>query len=256
VYSLIKANKLLRFLGLAILAYLVIFGIYALTSVNVINKAFYLQMRRFIPCAIAIAASSFLWLNANLASKKLFPHLLLGFAWILSFNLFYWFTFHKTENHFDNYTDIVFGSYLIAATICLRLLLLTINTNTLLHKFQAVVMAFLETMFFIIPAFQIYYYLTYHTSFSVNAAIAILQTNPAEAREFILLNLGYFGLFVFGLVCLCFFFCYFRLNLINDKIKLSSKLLLLITIIFMSTAYYSTHILRETGVLFRTLRPI
>lgn len=244
-----KYRQGVEFLGLSFLAYLVIYGVYLFSSNNVPDKAFYLQTRRFVPCAMAVAAAVCLWLKAGLAGKKLLPHILLGLAWILPFNLFYWLTFQRTKNYIENYIDLVLGAYLIAVSICLRLLLLNVKDNPRWQYLQAVLMAMAHTILFSIPVFQLLYYFNYHTSFSVNAALAILQTNPVEAREYIMLNLSSWGIAVLGLAVFCFFYGSFKLNYLKVGSNLPVRLVLVTTVICLSTSYYCLRILPRTGII-------
>ena len=77
------------------------------------NKATYLQMRRFVPCAILAV------LPAALASMPLSSSLfvipaIIAVLWILTYPTLYFISNHKVSSDFEFHFEAVFGLYFIA----------------------------------------------------------------------------------------------------------------------------------------------
>lgn len=233
-----------------ILTFICLFGFYMLISVGLPDKAIYLQLRRYIPCALAIALAVFFWKKATLPYKKLLPFVVVSLLWILVYPLTYWLTFHLNTNFIDNHFDIAFGAYIFATFVCLRILLLQNCRNKVQQISDAFLLSLLQTLLLLVPVAQIIYYLNYKTPVTEAGWMALLQTNPTEAREFLLQNFGLSGL------CLCVvavvlifmsFMHYNKLPLLKEKY--SGKILTGLLVMLLATGYYSYHIFNETGAM-------
>lgn len=65
------------------LTYIVLVGVYYFTSVGIRPTTLFLQMRRYLPCALAVAIAVSMWKHAGLKLKQLLPHAIVGVAWVL-----------------------------------------------------------------------------------------------------------------------------------------------------------------------------
>ena len=70
-------KKVLKFLLFTIIVHALLYGFYLLTSNGLADKTIYLQLRRYIPCAIAVASTVWLW-RPRLPLSKLLPHVIIG----------------------------------------------------------------------------------------------------------------------------------------------------------------------------------
>lgn len=79
------------FVSLA-LTYIVLVGVYYFTSVGIRPTTLFLQMRRYLPCALAVAIAVSMWKHAGSKLNKLLPHALVGVSWVLVYPICYWLT--------------------------------------------------------------------------------------------------------------------------------------------------------------------
>ena len=245
-----KHSRLLTFGILALLVYVGLYGFYLLTSVGIPDKTFYLQMRRYVPCALAVTIAIFLWHKAGLSTRKLVPHALVACAWILVYPLCNWITFHLNTNFIDNPFDIAFGANVFTCTVCFRLVLCQYCNNAIQQKSDAFLLGLVHTLLLIIPVAQIIYFFNYHAPLTEAGAMAVLQTNPNEAREFILQNFGLTGILSFSLFWLLIFYAFYKLNFLRQPhLRLAPKFTLALLLISLVTGYYCHHIFEDTGVM-------
>ena len=74
---------LYQFLLTTVSIYILVFSFYANISKGLGNKAFFLQLRRFIPCILAVTVPPFLIKKSILSLDFLIPTIL-GIAWIIT----------------------------------------------------------------------------------------------------------------------------------------------------------------------------
>ena len=245
-----KHRHVLSFILLSLVIYIFLYGFYLLLSNGIPDKTIYLQLRRYIPCALVAAGAVLLWLRAGLPVLKLAPHLFVSLSWYLVFPLSYWATFHLNTSFIDNHYDIVFAAYIFAATVCLRLVLLHHCTNAVQQKSDAFLLGLLHTLLLIVPVIQAVYFFQYHSPVTEAGAMAVIQTDPHEAREFILLNYGYTGVLSLCLFWLVVLYIFYHLNYITKTIqRLTPKLLILALVITLGCGFYCHKIFPETGVM-------
>ena len=241
-----------------IIAYLLLYGSYLATSVGLSDSTFYLQSRRYVPCALSIAVSFHIWRNAKLPLYKLWPHLAVFFFWVFTYPLGYWNTFHLNTNFIDNHFDQAFGAYIFTATVCLRLLFFFFWDRPRNKNYGGVLTAFIQLVLLLIPFTEIIYYHTYHRPVSEAACVALLQTNPREAREFLIQGFGVMGLIGLAIFLILLFIL---LSYGNNLVHLSPptittpvfslRLLAVISLIMIAAGYYCVHIFPRTGVMER-----
>lgn len=238
-----------------IVTFIVLVGIYYLTSVGIRNSTLFLQMRRYIPCAISVAIAVTLWKKSGLGLGNLLPHALVGFLWVVVYPFCYWFAYHNSLTFIDNHFDQAFGAYFFAFSTCLRLLLLKWN-GWQDKKYIQYLFGFLHTIAMFIPLFQIGYFVNYKYPVTEAAAIALLQTNPAEAKEFLLLNFGYLGILLSGVTIVVLWLWLCKANSLENSTKalnvefgFGKKSCLLALIVIIATFGYGSKMFKNTGVM-------
>lgn len=235
-----------------IISYLLLVVTYVVTSVGIAKYTFFLQMRRYIPCAVTVALATSLWHKAGYNYKKLLPHTVVALLWVLVFPICYWSAFHNSMTFIDKHYDQAFGAYVFAFTVSLRLLFLKLH-QWRDNKVQRLFSAIIQTFAVIIPLFQILYFAYYKYPFTETAAIALLQTNPNEAKEYLLLNFGYVGIIGTIILLASIFYGSYKLNILeNSRTKYSEfgkKALALMLLIVVATAGYGAKMFKDTGVM-------
>lgn len=236
------------------IVYCFIFGVYYLTSVVSRPETIFLQMRRYFPCALSVALVIAYWRKLNMPWRGLIPYALVSVFWVLVYPVCYWITFHDTLSFIDKHFDQAFGAYLFSFLVSIRLLLLKINkgSNDCLIR---CVFALLHTLAMIIPLFQLAYFIIYKYPVTESAAVAFLQTNPAEAKEYILLNFGYLGIICTVLFLTVVYLIFNKLNILYCEVSikclqnLSKVNIAVLILIVLATGIYGTSMFRNTGVM-------
>lgn len=237
-----------------VFTYCFVFAVYYFTSVVSRPNTLFLQMRRYIPCALSVALAVELWIKAGLSWKSLLPHGLVAVLWIVVYPFCYWLTFHDTLTFIDKHFDQAFGTYFFAFSVSLRLLLLKVFKGSDCYYFQYG-FALLHTIALLIPILQIGYFFVYRYPITEAASMALIQTNPAEAKEYILLNFGYYGILltiVFWIIIYLFLVKANRLNLFfyEKRMNIIERYsVILLAFIICSTSIYSISMFRNTGVI-------
>lgn len=242
-----KIRSFLPALGLALVIYIFLYGFYLSMSVGIPDKTIYLQLRRYIPCALAAAFSVTLWRRAGLPVFRLWPHGLVSLVWIFTYPLSYWIAFHLNTNFIDNHYDIAEGAYLFCFMVCLHLLLLRFVKNA---RPVSYIMGLLQTLLLVLPVVQILYFTSYGTPVSPAACLAMLQTNGSEAREYVMQNMG-----VAGILAVILLFCLLLCLLVKGNFwkpgasVLPGKKIGTAVLLFVLTAPYTCVTFPKTGAL-------
>ena len=262
-------KKIYPYICIFIFTYALLYGFYLATSFGLADKTIYLQSRRYIPCALAVTASCYFWCRFNLPFYKLYPHALVALFWIFTYPLCYWLTFHLNTNFIDNHYDQAFGAYIFTVTVSLRLFWFHFYDNPHRSNVGGITTAILHVLLLLVPFTEIIYFRTYERPVSEAACIALLQTNPAEAKEFILQVFGVtslIGTVVFLLVLLIFFIKSNKLPWFEAEVITSSdssavsipvpapawrKMLLCLMVLLVVTCIYCVRTFPKTGVLER-----
>ena len=248
--SFIKKNK--HFLLVLLISYLILVLTYGLTAVGIAKYTLFLQMRRYLPCALTVALAVFLWRKAGYTYKNLLPYITTGLLWVIVFPVCYWLTFRDSMTFIDKHYDQAFGAYVFAFTVSLRLLFLKLQQwrDNIVQRFFC---ATIQTCAVIIPLFQILYFAYYKYPFTETAAIALLQTNPNEAKEYLLLNFGYVGIVGTIILFASAFYGLYKLNTLEnirtEYSALGKKALALMLVIVVATAGYGAKMFKDTGVM-------
>lgn len=227
--------------------YIFLVGVYYFTSVGIRPTTLFLQMRRYLPCALAVAFAISIWKHAGLNLKHLLPHGIVGVLWVVVYPLCYWSTYHSTLTFIDKHYDESFGTYFFAFIVCLRLLLIKWKDSSIINFGFGL----LDTIAALIPCLQLVYFANYQYPITEAASIALLQTNPEEAKEYLLLNLGYGGIIASVVVLFLMLLCFVHFNKFesNNNQKLNKKHIVTAILICLATVGYGSKMFFNTGVM-------
>jgi len=162
------------------LIYALSYGYYLFISAGLSKKARYLQMRRFIPCAILpvlpLAAAGLTSLPV-----ALWPSVFVGLLWAGTYPTLYYLTNHKASPDFSYHLDFVFGLYVTCLLFCLKLL------GVALGFIQPIWMGIItlgELFLLAIPVAEIGYYLYYGVCMDNNTMALVQMTYFTEIIEY------------------------------------------------------------------------
>lgn len=168
------------YLIFTIVLYIFSYAFYVTCSHGLGHKAEYLQLRRFIPCAILAVLPMYLT-NESLLSPQYLLSFLVGVSWITAYPLFYYLTYHKISSDFGFHLDTVFGLYIISWLISLKLLVQALN---IFPAITLSLISIMEYMLLALPLFQASYYLLYGICVSTGAVTMIFETYTNEVIEY------------------------------------------------------------------------
>lgn len=236
--KLIK-KPLFCYLFQTLILYALIFAYYWAVSNGLGDKPFYLQMRRFLPCALFTLLPMYL-IGSSLFSRYFLSHIVVGLSWIITYPLFYWVTNHRVEAFFSNHFDIVFGLYGAIACMTSLHLLLLYNFNS--KKLVTYVITFVQLVLMVLPVFQWIYFAIYGTSVSEAGLMAFYQTNVNEVLEYFK-TIGYQYTLAPFIILTALFYILYKLNEITRTYKFkpwSKKLNYFFIFMFSVLFYYSS----------------
>lgn len=168
------------YLIFTIALYIFSYGFYVTCSHGLGHKAEYLQLRRFIPCAILAVLPMYL-VNESLLSPQYLLSFLVGVSWITAYPLFYYLTYHKISSDFGFHLDTVFGLYIIGWLISLKLLVQAFN---IFPAITLLLISIMEYVLLALPLFQASYYFLYGTCVNTGAVTMIFETYTNEVIEY------------------------------------------------------------------------
>lgn len=242
-------GKLLMY---SIALYILLFLFYYLTSNGLGNKPFYLQLRRFLPMSLLFVFTTSI-IARFVERSFFFSFSMVSLSWMLTYPILYKITFNKTVPFFSHHFDIVFACYsLIGLTSIVFLFLYKSKTEIII-----VLCSILQTILMLFPVAEIAYYFYYGNCITEAAILSIYQTNPSEAKEYILQTLGgYIGILASLTAILAIFYLFIKLNtkgftlkLNKSKITIYQKQLLYLVIVGLSATIYSFfNALPQTGL--------
>lgn len=173
---LIDNKYILTIVALYVTSYL----FYRVVSHGLGHKAEYLQLRRFIPCAILAILPAAL-VQLPLQSTWFLSSVIVGASWVVTYPLLYFLTNRKVSNDFGFHLDIVFGLYLLAWLIAVKVLIVTFR---LAPVFLLTLLALLEVILLSVPLYQYGYFLLYGTCIDEQGMTLIQETNYNEVIEY------------------------------------------------------------------------
>ncbi|WP_293556898.1 phosphoethanolamine transferase [Phascolarctobacterium sp.] len=165
----------------ALVLYLFSYIYYLKISHGLGNKATYLQMRRFVPCAILAV------LPAALASLPLFSPLfiipaVIAVLWILTYPTLYFISNHKVSSDFEFHFEAVMGLYFIAWISSLGILAQQVSWLAIP---ATIFITLAELLMLAIPVAQLIYYGLYKACINENGMEMIQETHYNEIIEYI-----------------------------------------------------------------------
>ena len=187
-------SSYLPYLLFGLFLYLASYFYYVSVSHGLGHKAEYLQLRRFIPCAI-LAVLPVALANMPLTSPLFLTSLFTGIAWIVTYPLFYYISNHKVSSDFGFHFDTVFGLYVIGWLSGLKILTIAFN---LLPSVLLPLIATIEFLIFLIPVSQWVYYYLYRSCVTEDGVSMIQDTHYNEIIEFFKQFSLFFNIIIFA----------------------------------------------------------
>lgn len=227
-----------KYLILMLALYVLPYLFYVSVSHGLGHKAEYLQLRRFIPCAI-LAVLPVALANVPLTSPIFLTSFITGIAWIITYPFLYFITYRKNSSDFGFHLDTVFGLYVIGWLMSLKILV--INFNLFPFVFLPVI-ATIEFFIFLIPVAQWIYYYLYGSCINENGITLIQETYINETIEFIKSFPFLFNLSVV-ILSIAAYAIFIQANLIFSSINLN---IIYVGIIF-AVAAFLTYYLWKNG---------
>lgn len=166
----------LAFIFIYVLSYL----LYLTFSKGLGNKAIYLQLRRFLPCALLAILPAYLF-NASLASPQYVLSTVVGFSWMFAYPFVYFLTYRKTSPDFGFHLDFVFGMYIIGLLFSLKSIIFHFN---IIPSITITLLSIIEVVLLLIASSQWLYYSLYKICVNDEAIMLIRDTDYKEAMEF------------------------------------------------------------------------
>lgn len=211
------------------------------------NKATYLQMRRFVPCAILAV------LPAALASLPLSSPLfvipaIIAVLWILTYPTLYFISNHKVSSDFEFHFEAVMGLYFIAWISSLGILAQQVSWLAIP---ATIFITLAELIMLAIPIAQLIYYGLYKACINENGMEMIQETHYNEIIEYIksmplMLNIAAF----FGSICITLIVLFFNYQelIISQSTPIINLAVIAVAAIFLSTYLWK----KKHGVFIRT----
>ena len=210
------------------------------------HKAEYLQLRRFLPCAI-LAVLPIALANVSLTSPLFLTSSITGLAWIITYPLFYFLTYRKNSSDFGFHLDIVFGLYIIAWLTALKIIIINFNIFTIP---LLLLISTVEIFILFISIIQLAYSLVYRLCIDDTAISLFFETDHNETIEFYKSLPIIIQLFLpITSIVLLYFYISANLN-INYSINLNTFEIYLISSIILFLTYYLWN--TKKGVFIRT----
>lgn len=166
-----------------------IFGYYVAVSNGLTATPFFLQLRRFVPMALLIVLTVML-LQGRVKKGFWWSFVIVAFVWATIYPVHYWMDYHTTVPFFSTHHDIAFAGYsFIGCTLLAYLLQFVFRP-----LFAAIFISTLQWLM-LLPCFvQAAYLWNYGAVITNPAILAIWQTTPSEAKEYLMMTGGYTGI--------------------------------------------------------------
>ena len=231
----------------ALVLYLFSYIYYLKISHGLGNKATYLQMRRFVPCAILAVLPAVL-ASLPLSSPLFVIPTLIAVLWILTYPTLYFISNHKVSSDFEFHFEAVMGLYFIAWISSLGILAQQVSWLAIP---ATIFITLAEILMLAIPVAQLIYYGLYKACINENGMEMIQETHYNEIIEYIksmpsMLNIAaFFGSILITLIVL--FFNYQEL-IISQSTPIINLAVIVAVAIFLSTYLWK----KKHGVFIRT----
>lgn len=169
-----------KYLLFTALLYFISYLYYVKVSHGLGHKAEFLQLRRFLPCAILAILPAAIT-QIQLTNNLLLTSMSVGISWIVTYPLLYWATYHKNSTDFGFHFDTVFGLYIIGWLTALKLLIIYFNIFPI--AFLTLITT-IEFLILLIPLSQWIFYVLYKSCIDENSMMMLQETHYNEIIEF------------------------------------------------------------------------
>lgn len=240
----LNEKQILYFLGI----YLFMTGIFIFSSIGTQSYRLFLHMRQFLPAALSATISIWYWVKDGYRKRALIPYIIVGLSWSLIHNILSYKALYGVATNLNNYKDVMFGAYIFGFLVLLRVFAgYWIKKTKILDGIFSV----LQVLLLLIPLVETVYFKIYGTVISTTAATALLQTNPKEAKEYLLQNIGMAGVVGILIGLLIIFVIFFHLNQGQQEKKnfLSAKSKIIAAILLIAIGIYLPSLWKDTGVM-------
>ena len=165
----------------AVVFYLFSYIYYLKISHGLGNKATYLQLRRFLPCAILAVLPAAL-AGLPLTSPLFVIPTIIAVLWIVTYPTLYFISNHKVSSDFEFHFEAVFGLYFIGWISSLGIIM---QQLTWLAIPATILITVAELIMLAIPVAQLIYYGLYKACINENGMEMIQETHYNEIIEFV-----------------------------------------------------------------------
>ena len=231
----------------AVVFYLFSYIYYLKISHRLGNKATYLQLRRFIPCAILSVLPAAL-AGLPLSSPLFVIPTIIAILWIVTYPTLYFISNHKVSSDFEFHFEAVFGLYFIAWISSLGIIMQQISWLAIP---ATILITVAELIMLSIPVAQLIYYGLYKACINENGMEMIQETHYNEIIEFIKSMPLVLNIFTFlGSICVtaAALFVNYQEMIIQKNTPIVNLAIIAAIAIFLSTYLWK----KRHGVFIRT----
>lgn len=231
----------------AVIFYLFSYIYYLKISHGLGNKATYLQLRRFIPCAILSVLPAAL-AGLPLTSPLFVIPTIIAILWIVTYPTLYFISNHKVSSDFEFHFEAVFGLYFIAWISSLGIIMQQISWLAIP---ATILITVAELIMLSIPVAQLIYYSLYKACINENGMEMIQETHYNEIIEFIKSMPLVLNIFTFlGSICVtaAALFVNYQEMIIQKNTPIVNLAIIAAIAIFLSTYLWK----KRHGVFIRT----
>lgn len=231
----------------AVVFYLFSYIYYLKISHGLGNKATYLQLRRFIPCAILSVLPAAL-AGLPLTSPLFVIPTIIAILWIVTYPTLYFISNHKVSSDFEFHFEAVFGLYFIAWISSLGIIMQQISWLAIP---ATILITVAELIMLAIPVAQLIYYGLYKACINENGMEMIQETHYNEIIEFIKSMPLVLNIFTFlGSICVtaAALFVNYQEMIIQKNTPIVNLAIIAAIAIFLSTYLWK----KRHGVFIRT----
>lgn len=231
----------------AVVFYLFSYIYYLKISHGLGNKATYLQLRRFLPCAILAVLPAAL-AGLPLTSPLFVIPTIIAVLWIVTYPTLYFISNHKVSSDFEFHFEAVFGLYFIAWISSLGIIMQQISWLAIP---ATILITVAELIMLAIPVAQLIYYGLYKACINENGMEMIQETHYNEIIEFIKSMPLVLNIFTFlGSICVtaAALFVNYQEMIIQKNTPIVNLAIIATVVIFLSTYLWK----KKHGVFIRT----
>lgn len=103
--------------------YFFMLGIFYFTSIGAEAYRVFLNMRRYLPVAVGVSFSIYVWDCIGLGRRKLFPPIIVSLSWSIIHNILDYISNYETSTNINNYAEVAFGGYIFIILVLSRALI-------------------------------------------------------------------------------------------------------------------------------------